>query len=389
MFNKLLSTISSVKPICDIAKKVISNNFHIVEIDNMISDSVLGKIFPNIPMQLHINTDAIDDNNTFDIGYDTTATKSNISRITIYKGIPIWLDINQMERDSISYTRVYLRTLSNQHCISILNQFIQKVIIKTTKHNEHEWGKFARYKLGIGFKFIPTTKFRDMDTVFIPSKDKELIKTSIDKFVNNRSWYIKNNIQYHFGILLYGVPSSGKTILAQAIAKYINASTFVIPGDSIMELPDIITNVLYRVPSDKSFNCVIVEDIDCGFKKRKKQDDSDKDDGEDREKGFASILNCLDGINAPSNVIYIFTTNHIDQLDPALIRPGRCDLLINVGYITKETFDEFCQFHYGDYHHEDFDIRDDLTFASLQTEIMKGISLDDLCKFVQKKEGDE
>lgn len=65
------------------------------------------------------------------------------------------------------------------------------------------------------------------------------------------------------------------------------------------------------------------------------------------------------------------------------------DLLINVGYITKETFDEFCQFHYGDYHHEDFDIRDDLTFASLQTEIMKGISLDDLCKFVQKKEGDE
>lgn len=319
MFNKLLSTISSAKPIYDIAKKVISNNFHIVEIDNIISNSVLGKIFPNIPMQLRINNDIDDD--TFELEYNTSSTKSNVSRMTTYKGIPIWLDVNRMKRDSIAYTKVYLRTFSNQHCISILNQFIQKLIVKTTKHNEQVWGEYARYKLAIGFKYIPTTKFRDMNNVFIPSKDKELIKTSIDKFVNNRSWYIKNNIQYHFGILLYGVPSSGKTILAQAIAKYINASTLVVPGDSVMELPDMISQIFYTVPSEKSFNCVIVEDIDCGFKKRKKDDS--KDNGKNRENGFASVLNCLDGINAPSNVIYIFTTNHIDQLDPALIRPGR------------------------------------------------------------------
>ena len=79
-------------------------------------------------------------------------------------------------------------------------------------------------------------------------------------------------------------------------------------------------------------------------------------------------------------MIYIFTTNHIDKLDPALIRPGRIDLKIEVGCVCKETFDQFCKRHYGKEPH--VDIKPGITFAQLQVEVMKEKSYEELIKFV-------
>jgi SpoVK/Ycf46/Vps4 family AAA+-type ATPase len=89
-------------------------------------------------------------------------------------------------------------------------------------------------------------------------------------------------------------------------------------------------------------------------------------------------LNSLDGINAPSNAVYIFTTNHIEKLDKALIRPGRIDLCIEIKPITRETFDQFCLRHYGTTYDGDIVIKPNLTFAKLQLFVMKGYSLEEL-----------
>jgi chaperone BCS1 len=108
------------------------------------------------------------------------------------------------------------------------------------------------------------------------------------------------------------------------------------------------------------------------------------DDKNDRENGMASLLNTLDGFAAPRNTIYIFTTNHIEKLDPALIRPGRIDLKIDIGGVTKETFDQFSMKYYNQTI-QDIDIPENLTFAELQTYVMQGMSLEDICGIIKSK----
>lgn len=236
---------------------------------------------------------------------------------------------------------------------------------------------------------------RSFDDVFISDADEKLLKESLDSFVSKRNWYIEHNIGYHFGILLYGVPGSGKSSLAQAISEYINAKTMIVSGDNLMDIPD----QVYRgfISSDTNgadkFQTLIVEDVDCGLTIDASMrrmiggaigyDSKDNKDTEKRTNGLASVLNQLDGINSLSNTVYVFTTNYIGKLDPALIRPGRIDLKIEIGYVTTETFNKFTKKHYNKTVDPDMKIKDGLTFAELQTYVMKEYSFDQIVDIVR------
>jgi hypothetical protein len=140
--------------------------------------------------------------------------------------------------------------------------------------------------------------------------------------------------------------------------------------------------------TEHSYRTIVIEDIDCGFKDvrasflNKEILPEDQKEELKRGSGFASLLNSLDGINAPSNTIYVFTTNHIEKLDPALVRPGRIDLKLEIGDVCRETFDMFCLRHYGKTYDGDIKFKSGITFAKLQNEVMVGKSLDELVKGV-------
>ena len=86
----------------------------------------------------------------------------------------------------------------------------------------------------------------------------------------------------------------------------------------------------------------------------------------------------MDGINAPQNVVYVFTTNHIEKLDPALIRPGRIDLTLKVDYATNETFSKFLMFHYKRSLPYGKTVVPNLTFAAVQTDVMMDATFEDI-----------
>lgn len=314
----------------------------------------------------------------------------NSKSIRYYHGTPIVFSMervtNTRRKDDADISYFYLSTIKTKKHIDNLFRFIRKMI----SIDESIQKKFYQGKLqdmgNNNSGSIRKLKGRTFDDVFITKEHKDLILESIDKFVQSRAWYEKHNIPYHFGLLLYGMPGSGKSSLAQAIAHYLNGLLVVIPGDRIFEVPGffldgtIATNPLFT-------NIILIEDVDCGFTRgdynKQWNFRSEKEDTE-RKTGMASLLNALDGISAPTNTIYIFTTNHIEKLDSALIRPGRIDLKIDLGGVCKETFDQFCMKHYGRTIEEDIEIPEGLSFAELQPMIMKGMTLEELAETIRR-----
>ena len=92
----------------------------------------------------------------------------------------------------------------------------------------------------------------------------------------------------------------------------------------------------------------------------------------------------MDGLAAPEHVVYIFTTNDMDVIDPALLRPGRLDLKLEITFVNRKQFDEFTLRHYGKVSDLDFSIKDGMTFAAIQNEVMKEASFEEIIDFVKK-----
>jgi chaperone BCS1 len=164
------------------------------------------------------------------------------------------------------------------------------------------------------------------------------------------------------GIMLYGLPGSGKTSLIKAIASYTNRHIINIP------LTKIETNQeLINIMNDQSFSCIdedfptkipfsncifVFEDIDCEvdiIKSRKNINNNNKNYSNKQiidKLNLAGILNILDGIyDSPARMV-IMTTNHIETLDDALLRSGRIDFKYPLNYMVLEDIISLIEYYY-------------------------------------------
>lgn len=90
------------------------------------------------------------------------------------------------------------------------------------------------------------------------------------------------------------------------------------------------------------------------------------------------ILNSLDGLLSSEDYMILATTNHVDSIDPAILRPGRFDYKIEIGCVNKEIYRQFCSKFYPDQTIEDnIDIKPNVTIAFMQEAALSGLTYEE------------
>jgi len=172
------------------------------------------------------------------------------------------------------------------------------------------------------------------------------IKEAVELPLTHPELYEEIGIKPPKGVILYGEPGTGKTLLAKAVANETSATFFRVVGSELIqkysgEGPKLVRE-LFRLASEHAPSIVFIDEIDSIGHKR-----IETSSGGHREvqRTMLELLNQLDGFDTNNEVKVILATNKIESLDPALIRPGRIDRKIHFPFPDNATKRRIFQIH--------------------------------------------
>ncbi|ESZ93219.1 hypothetical protein SBOR_6375 [Sclerotinia borealis F-4128] len=221
---------------------------------------------------------------------------------------------------------------------------------------------------------------RPFSTVVLDEVVKQKVIADMKDYLHpfTRRWYSNRGIPYRRGYLLHGPPGTGKSSLSFAIAGYFKLKIYIVSLNSGSMNEENLTMLFGELPKQ----CVVLlEDIDTAGLTHTRDDDNDDDDydedvgpksplskatktleamakknGSKEQSGkisLSALLNVIDGVASQEGRILIMTTNHIEKLDEALIRPGRVDMTIHFDLANKDNMEQIFRGIYatleGDY----------------------------------------
>ncbi|OIR57516.1 MAG: 26S proteasome regulatory subunit T3, RPT3/PSMC4 [Amphiamblys sp. WSBS2006] len=155
---------------------------------------------------------------------------------------------------------------------------------------------------------------------------KQEIREAVELPLTMLEMYTQLGIDPPRGVLLYGEPGTGKTMLVKAVANHSTATFIRVSGSEFVqkylgEGPRMVRDI-FRLAREKAPSIVFIDEVDAIATKR-----FDAQTGADREiqRVLIELLNQMDGFEQSLGVKVIMATNRVDTLDPALLRPGRLD----------------------------------------------------------------
>ena len=235
---------------------------------------------------------------------------------------------------------------------------------------------------------------RPLSTVILNERVKGDLVNDIKDYLDpaTRRWYANRGIPYRRGYLLYGPPGTGKSSLSMSLAGHFNVNIYIVSLNGVAATEETLAQLFNDLPR----KCIVLlEDIDTaglthtresdGDSKASKNkdkdangpdsesetssssdsdDDSDATDGKKKDKGnskndassdkkgssrtkkdkagrlsLSGLLNILDGVASQEGRLLIMTTNHIEKLDKALIRPGRVDMMVKFDRADRDMME--------------------------------------------------
>ncbi|HJJ23280.1 MAG TPA: CDC48 family AAA ATPase [Nitrosopumilus sp.] len=187
--------------------------------------------------------------------------------------------------------------------------------------------------------------------------------------------FARLGIDPHSGILLYGPPGCGKTLLAKVMASESEANMFLINGPEIMNKyygeTEAKIRDIFKEAKDNSPSIIFIDEIDAIAPKREEAY------GDVEKRVVAQLLALMDGLNDRGNVIVLGATNRPESVDPALRRPGRFDREFEISVPNEDGRLEILLIHT-----RGMPVSDDVDLKDLSSELhgYTGADIKSLCR---------
>ena len=187
--------------------------------------------------------------------------------------------------------------------------------------------------------------------------------------------FARLGVEPHSGVLLYGPPGCGKTLLAKVIASESDANMYLINGPEIMNKyygeTEARLREIFKEAKDNSPSIIFIDEIDAIAPKREEAY------GDVEKRVVAQLLALMDGLTERGNVIVLGASNRPDSVDPALRRPGRFDREMEISVPNADGRLEILHIHT-----RGMPLSDDIDLKNLATELhgYTGADIKSLCR---------
>ncbi len=187
---------------------------------------------------------------------------------------------------------------------------------------------------------VPDVTYEDLGGL---SDEIRKIRELVEVPLKHPELFSKLGIEPPAGVLLYGPPGCGKTLLAKAVANETESNFILVNGPEIMNKfygeSEKRIRQIFEEAEQKAPSIIFIDEIDAIAPKR------EETRGEVERRVVAQLLTMMDGLKTRKNVVVIAATNRPNALDPALRRPGRLDREISFGVPNKKGRLEVLKIH--------------------------------------------
>lgn len=232
-----------------------------------------------------------------------------------------------IEEDDQGVTRFVINGIVKRQYEKLVNEVVEAVKDRVRHHSIYK-GKAFRVRLfdDRGNRLpMPEPRFLDLSTrvageLILPEETAESVATNIFTSIERTADVTKHGIPLKRGILLAGQFGTGKTMIARVTAeKAVDHGWTYVEVERIFEFAEVARRVVAY--GDKDAGVVLFcEDIDRIMS------------GDDRSEGIDQVLNVIDGVESKgSAMMVVLTTNDLEGITSAMLRPGRLDAIIPVG----------------------------------------------------------
>ncbi len=178
----------------------------------------------------------------------------------------------------------------------------------------------------------PGSLKQDFSSIAGNEEAKEQVQDIID-FMKNPDKYVQLGARMPKGVIFYGPPGTGKTLMAKAIAKEANVAFFSVSGSDFVQLyvgvgASRVREIFGEARKHKKA-VIFIDEIDAIGKKRSQSAHNSNDE---KDQTLNALLTEMSGFKEDEGIVIFAATNRLDMLDDALLRPGRFDRHIEIGY---------------------------------------------------------
>lgn len=259
-------------------------------------------------------------------------------------------------------------TFDNLYCFrwnrAKLERFIHKLNF-TASESDTKSSEVVIYRCNSNSSNFQEFKIntRNKESIFISTHEEGKLVTSINEnivgdpigglisdvrnFLNSESHYLEHSIPHRRGYMFYGPPGTGKTSAVQVLASELNMNIYCIElGDPRGYSYGIdLISILKSIPKR---SIILFEEIDRTYEKQLSVEEKNPNEQPNMplafrgnpQKSFGEFLSAIDGVYAPTGSIIIFTTNHLEKLDEALLRSGRVDVQLEFDLANKTNIEK-------------------------------------------------